>query len=118
MGALLHDRPGRADRGPGRTQPGDGAAAAVAPVHDRRVQLDMAVIGQHASSPGVEAGILFQDARRRLDRVERVATRRQDRLARIERGAKPRSAQLVQFLRKAARPHRPGPAVNDQFPAH
>ena len=29
-----------------------------------------------------------------------------------------RSPELVQFLRKTARPHRPRPAVNDQFPAH
>src|SRR6187455_2951866 len=45
MWALLHDRPGRADRGPSGTQPGNRAAPPIAPVHDRRVKLDMAVIG-------------------------------------------------------------------------
>ncbi len=49
-----------ADRRPRRAQPGDRACPAVPAVHDRGIELDAAAGGQHASSPGIEAHILFQ----------------------------------------------------------
>ena len=73
--ALLHHRPREADRRARRPHPGDRSGIARAPVHDRGVELDMAVERQHAAAAGVEGGIVFEDARRCLDRVERVAAR-------------------------------------------
>ena len=79
MGTLFHYRPGGADRGAGRTKPGNCAAPAVPPVHDRRVELDMTVEGKDAAAPGIEAAILLEHPRGRLDRVKRAAIAGEDR---------------------------------------
>src|SRR4030095_1830974 len=59
----LHHRPREADRIAGRGHAGDGAGISVAAVHDRRIHLDRALIGEDRTAPGIEMGIVLERPR-------------------------------------------------------
>ena len=69
MRSLLHQLFREADGRARRPQRSNGAGPPVSPAHNRRVQLNFARSGQSASTPGVEAGIFFQNTHRSFDRV-------------------------------------------------
>jgi hypothetical protein len=67
---MFHQAACETDGSAGGLDRGDRASAPVAPVHDGGIELDLTLLCEHASTPGVEAGILLEDARRRFDRVD------------------------------------------------
>jgi hypothetical protein len=84
---MLHQPPREADRRARSLEPGDGPGLPPGAVHDRRIQFDFALLGQHASAPGVEAYVLLEQTRRRLDRIHGASAIRQDRRAGVQRRA-------------------------------
>jgi hypothetical protein len=114
---LLHQPPGEADRGARRRQSGDCAGAPVAAVHDRGVELDYALAGQHAAAAGIEAGIVLERSDARFDCVEGGATARENRCACIECRAKSFPGLFVMVGIAVLRPHRARAAVDHQLPA-
>src|SRR4051812_17986227 len=116
MRALLHEYAREADRRPRRAQSGNRAGRTVAAVHNRRVELDAALGGQHAAAAGVEAGILLQLANRRLDGVDGALAFLENRRARLERAFEAGARAFLLLGREPARAHRPGAAVNHQPP--
>ena len=117
--AMLQQVPRQADRGPRRAHPGDRSGAAGAAVHQRRVEFDVAVVGEHAAAPGVEARILFEQARRGLDRIERAPAAAEDRRAGGQRFVESRRARSIPGRRSmSATPIAPAPPwiTNRQLP--
>ena len=119
MRAVLHRRPRRGDRRAGGAKPGDRARAPLAPIHDRRVELDMAVGGQHAAAPGVEAGASPRAPGPR-PRPHRAPTRRppERRSPASSDAWRPARALVLGLGREAGRAHRAAAAVDHQGPAH
>lgn len=69
----LHDGPRHRHRVEMRAQGRDRARLEIAPVHDHRVELDVARGREHGAAARVERRVRLQDAHRRLDRVDRAA---------------------------------------------
>ena len=100
-------------------RPATAPARAVAPVHDRGVELDAAVARQHAAAPGVEAGIFLEHARPRLrPRRPRCSPLGEDRRAGRRAPARARRARIASCSGSSrAGPHRARAAVNHQAPS-
>jgi hypothetical protein len=69
--AFLHHRPRQADRAANRPEARYRSGVAAGAVHDRRVEVDGAVVVERAAAAGIEHRVILEHPCRRLDRVQR-----------------------------------------------
>ena len=117
VGTVRHDGAGQADgmaRAPGSS---NRACLTITAIHDRGIEFGRAPDRQACTTPGVEMWIVLKHAHGCLDRVDRVAARRQDRFARIERGGESGTRPRVRLRGDGVAGHLSGTAMNDEGPA-
>src|SRR5690348_15720472 len=114
---FVEQPPREADRRPRGPESGDRPGAAVAPVHDRRVELDAAGGGENAAAAGIEAGILFEHAHGRFDGFKRRLAFLENRRPGSERCFEAGSSALLLLGIEPSRPHRPRASMHHQPPA-
>ena len=85
MRAVLHQAARKADRRAGGLEGGNRPCTSVSTIHDGGIEFDLALLGQHAPAPCIEAGIFLEDASGCLNRVDGQAAFSEDRAARFER---------------------------------
>jgi hypothetical protein len=84
--AFIQHPPRDGDRMLERGQRANGASPKAAALHDRRIELQVAVAGQAATRGGVELRIVFQELDGALHGVERAATATEDDARGLGRG--------------------------------
>ena len=117
MRGPLHDGAGERDRMPNAGDASDRTGAARAPVHNRGVELDRAVGGEHGTAAGVELWRVLQHGDRGGDRVERAAAAGEDRSSSGERGTERGACRGLDRRRKGVAGHAARAAVHGQRPA-
>ena len=114
--ACLHHRARQLHRVARARYPGNSPRAAGLAIHDRRIKLVGAVIGEHRAAPGIEMRIILQRGHGHGYGIDGAATIRQHRAPGIERSGQPRPMRGDRGGIQGVAGHRSGTAVDRDCP--